>query len=282
MKYLIPMFNCVVFNDEIIKLKKGVKYKIVEMGNKCGIVFGCENEIPYAFDFEENSTNVLKVEFERNSYCFLFPHKNPNYFSTRFMFKSKEIELNLSSDLKVYLNKALICEENVENLKFSHFEIVGDICLIYFEGERNYLLVIFDDEIKFSNYYDECNCLKNEKYFMSKLNDSLNHGLICHIFDGKVETYLAYLDDDELNLKTEFVAFVFLDCVKAKNFNYCNELLCDNLKIKEKDQLEKFFPEFDYFYPLSENKFMLAKKNTLAGIYSFEIENNRISNIHCL
>ena len=49
--------------------------------------------------------------------------------------------------------------------------------------------------------------------------------------------------------------------------------------MKNKDDIKKFFPEFDWFYPLSEKKFLLAKKNTLAGIYVFEVENNEIINI---
>ena len=39
-----------------------------------------------------------------------------------------------------------------------------------------------------------------------------------------------------------------------------------------------FFDEFDDYYPVSENKVFLFKKNTLAGIYNFEINSHKISN----
>jgi hypothetical protein len=94
-----------------------------------------------------------------------------------------------------------------------------------------------------------------------------------------MEEYLVYLDDEKLNLKEEFVSFVFLDCVKAKNFKYANELLCDNLKLENEKEIEKFFPEFDYFYPAQKNSFILINKNTLAGIFEFNIHNNLILNI---
>ena len=48
---------------------------------------------------------------------------------------------------------------------------------------------------------------------------------------------------------------------------------------KEKQQIKNFFPTFDFVYPIDETTVILANKNTLAGIYEFEVENSLIKNI---
>ena len=135
------------------------------------------------------------------------------------------------------------------------------------------------NECLFSSYYDEVNIDSDERFFMCRLFDSLNHGMVCRIKEGMVEKYCVYLDDEDLLLKPCFVPIVFLDCVLASNFSYCNNLLCDKLKIKEKQQIKNFFPTFDFVYPIDETTVILANKNTLAGIYEFEVENSLIKNI---
>jgi hypothetical protein len=169
----------------------------------------------------------------------------------------------------------------VENLIYSHFEIKNDMCFIYFSGKRSFVTVIKEDEICFSNYYDECNISEDEMLFMCKLNDTLNHGLVFKIKGKETEKYLVYLDNEELNLKSEFLPFVFLDCLMAENYKYCKNLLCEEMQIDNEKKTKNFFNSFDFYYPINNHKFILINKNTLAGIYDFEIENNKISNIKC-
>ena len=90
--------------------------------------------------------------------------------------------------------------------------------------------------------------------------------------------YAFYLDDEEMNLKQSFVSLVFLDCVKAKNFSYCNRLLSEELKMKNVENIKEFFEAFDWFYPINEKTVVLINKNTLAGIYEFECKDNLIFN----
>ena len=88
-----------------------------------------------------------------------------------------------------------------------------------------------------------------------------------------------YLDEHELRLKSSFVPHVFLDCVLAKNFKYCNELLDEKIKQGKPEDIGFFFPEFNLFYSINEITFVLINKNALAGIYKFEVNNNCITNI---
>ena len=165
----------------------------------------------------------------------------------------------------------------MENLKYSHYEIDGEFCFVYFVGKRNFVAILKGDELCFADYYDECNINENEKYFMRKLHDSLNHGRVCEIKEGKQSTYLVYLDNDEMNLKSEFLPCVFLDCVQAGNIKYLKNLLCEDLCKVE--SVENFFPEFDMCFQVKEDIVILTKKNTLAGVFKFEIDNCKIVNI---
>ena len=200
---------------------------------------------------------------------------------TKIKYGASDIELSMSDKIVLSCCGDVIFEREVEQLNYSHFEVINGFCLIYFSGKRDFVIVLKDKEIIFSDYYDEYNVNENERLFMVRLFDSLNHGKVLRI-DGKdFETYLVYLDDNDLELKRDFVSHVFLDCVKAGNLKYANNLLCDNLKMEQVNLIQKFFPDFDYFYPIGQNEFVLTNKKALAGIFEFELINDKISNINC-
>ncbi len=276
MNYLISTFNCDIFDKSMVTILANVKYKIKNFEHDV-IVFPHNNSCPFVFSKRNKNNNCVKVKLGEDTYYFLFSKQSNDVFFTHFTFKSQTISITISNKIIITSNGKLICEKNVENIRFSHYEIDGDVCLIYFEGVRNFVAILKGSDLVFAEYYDECNFHKDEKFFMSKLNDSLNHGLVCHVEKSKVESYLVYLDDEELKLKEEFVPFVFLDCVKSKNFIYANSLLSDELKLDDAKQIANFIPEFDWFYPASENKFVLIKKNTLAGILDFVIDKSIVN-----
>ncbi len=270
MKYLISTFNCDIYNESIINVKAFVKYKIHDF--KKAIVFPEKNSYPFVIEDGKSCENFLIVRIGLDTYNFLFSKRNQDVFVTQFNFKSKIVSISLSNKIFIAIDGVLICEKTVETLNFSHYEIIGNICLIYFEGVRNFIVVIEKEELKFAEYCDECNTSGQEKYFMCRLYDSLNHGTVCHIKENSVETYLVYLDDESLNLKQEFIPFVFLDCIKSKNYLYANSLLSEDLKLEDAKNISNFVPEFEWFYPAGENEFILIKKNTLAGILTFDID----------
>lgn len=278
MNYLVSTFDCVIFHEHKSTIHANVKYNISEIDNHA-IIFPSNQGVPFLLDTINPNGNVLKVKSQNDIFYFLFPKGCDKTFVTQFSFGSNHVVLTLTKTLYISIDGVLICEKNVENLQYSHFEIMGDICLIYFNGPRKFISVLNKQKLEYAEYYDECNVSEKEKYFMSKCNDSLNHGYVCHIENNKCETYLVYLDNDELLLKDEFVPFVFLDCVKIKNHIYCNSLLCEGIKLDDITKFEGFFPDFDYYYPITKQKFVLIKKNTLAGICEFIVDNNQISNI---
>ena len=272
MNYLVSRCNCVCDETEIIA---GARYEITEL-QKVAIVkaFGKVYEI----DFLNTNNSVVKFSYNHNNY-FLLNLKNENEnFSCSVLNDKNIISIHISNSIKISIN-GKVYEINAQGIEYSSYEIFNKIMLIYFSGERDFVVVVKGEEIVDYSYYDECNIDNKERYFMCKLHDSLNHGKVIHIYEEKVENYLVYLDENDLCLKPEFLPCVFIDCLLAGNFKYCNNLLCESLKQKDEKNIKNFFCEFDYFVNLEQNVFAMFKKNTLAGIYKFEVDNNKIVNI---
>lgn len=279
MNYLIPLFDCVLFSGKFFELHANAKYQIELEKDEKVLVFSNDQSFQYLLDFNNSNENLLVVKHKFDLFYFLFKKNTQSSFLTSLSFNGKIINVSMFDKLMITIDGMIICEESVDNLTYSHCEIEKDYCYIYFSGKRDYMVVIKNNECVFSSYYDEVNIIGDEKFFMCKLFDSLNHGRVWHIKGKEVSNYLVYLDDEDLNLKSCFLPIVFLDCVLANNFSYCNNLLCDELKMQDKEQVKQFFPEFDFVYPINETNVVLANKNTLAGIYEFEIENCLIKNI---
>lgn len=275
MNYLISSFDCFLYSEKIFEIKKGVKYKIIDYD--FAFTFSNSDCVPFVFDLNNESDNVLKTKIKADNYFFIFSKVVKPTFTTKIKYKLKDVYINLSNKLFISIDGECIFESNVENLKFSHYEIDSEFCYIYFKGKRNFLVLIKNEELCFADYYDECNVKDNEKYFMCKQYDCLNHGKVGEVKDNKFSSYLVYLDNEEMQLKKEFVPSVFMDCIKVGNLNYAKNLLCDELK--SVNNVENFFPNFDMFFQVEEKIVALIKKNTLAGVFEFEINNNKISNI---
>lgn len=272
MNYLVSRCNCVCDEMEIVS---GARYEITELEKVSTIkAFGKVYEI----DFLNANNSVVKFSYNHDSYFLLNLEKGNDNFSCSILNEKNIISIYISSIIKISIN-GKVHEISAQGIEYSSYEIFNKIMLIYFSGERNFVVVIKGEEIVDYSYYDECNIDDKERYFMCKLHDSLNHGKVIHIFEEKVENYLVYLDENDLCLKKEFIASVFIDCLLASNFKYCNNLLCESLKQKDESNIKNFFCEFDYALNLEENVFATLKKNTLAGIYKFEVDNVSIVNI---
>ncbi len=275
MKYLISKFDCKMIGDHEVDLIKNVKYEIAEFSNFYLIL--TSGQIVY-IDLNKNE-NVQLIRCHENDYYFLFPPKIYISFCTVINFQNKEFVLTVGDNIILSQNGEVLSENKNENLTYSHYEIINNLCFVYLIGKRNFVVIFNEKEVVFANFYDEFNNSSNERFYLCKLQDCLNHGKVFHIKDKEVENYLVYLDNYDLNLKDEFVGNVFLDCLLAGNYKYCNELLSTDLKFENAENIKNFFEDFDEFYPLGDNEFILFKKNTLAGIYKFEVLNLSISNI---
>lgn len=278
MDYLISKMPCYAFNEKLIKIEQNVQYEIKDISKF--LVVGEDGFC--SFVFNKDNQSVLKVSHKSNNYYFLFPKCFSNGKVVSVRFQNNDYILSVSGELTILLDGNVLLDKVVDIITYSHYETFGKYCLIYFTGKRNFVVAIKDKKVCFAEYYDEYNFENNEHLFMCRLYDSLNHGRVFKISESKDESYLVYLDNQDMALKKDFVGAVFLDCLKAQNLKYANCLLSDEIKQENEKNIIEFFPNFDDFYFVNENEFFLLKKNTLAGIYSFEIADTKISNITSL
>lgn len=280
------MFSCVLSClNETKKLLPNVFYEISKVRNEETFVFGLTNEIPLCVNFYEllnftnTNPNIEKVTIEGDTFIFLKPLKILSSDFVCLKNGNDHIDILLDNKIKIKVNNEIVFEKFlITEIAFSHLEKKSNYEILYFTGVRNFVVILQNGKVQFADYYDEINIEKEDRYFMCRKNDILNHGEVASLKDGKFEKYLVYLDDYELKMKNEFVFVVFLDCFLCGNLKYCNKLLCDEIKQTDEKAIKKFFNEFDMFVPYKDVAFTF-KKNTLSGVYKFNVKNNKIENI---
>ena len=276
-------FSCTVVGNKYIHLEDNVRYEIKNLDDEYNLVFGDNGELTKCVnlknDFSQSSEYILKFNYKNDTFIILYPQLLQA--STLDMIKAlgKNYIISLSNTLNISVEGENILDCNVQKITYSHYEVRGDYIIFYFKGIRNYVVIVKDKEICCADYYDEINVSENEIYFMSRLFDSINHGRVYLIKDKKFDTYLIYLDEEDMNLKNEFVVCVFLDALLAKNFNYCNAMLSQDIRQTEAKDIIDFFPKFDDYFPINSRAVALIEKNTLAGIFEFQTINDKIENI---
>ncbi len=284
MVYLFSSYHCVISGKCKVEIFPFVKYEVTGVENEISVVTPfCENG-SFAVNFYDllnkcvKCKNVQVATVGNDRYIFILKTPSPCTQCINFLWGKKNVCVTVADEVCVVVDGEVWGSFACTSVEYDCFEIVGDNCLIYFAGKRKFLCVLGQSKVEWANYYDEQNLNETEKYFMGKQFDFLAHGKVCHIKDNTVETYSAYTDNSDLNLCEEFVPFVFLDCVIASNFSYCKNLLCDDLKNDDIDYVA-YFGQIDFYLCLSYNVFAAFKKNTLTGIYKFEVDTNVVTNI---
>lgn len=284
MKYLISNFPCQIVGKESFRLVENLKYELQDIDDSFYTVFGENQELPICLNFKDlctnkSNANILCFDYGCDDYTILFSRAIlPNSVNI-LKLQNSELVISLSGELTISIDSECILQTNVEKLNFSHYEMWEDFCIIFFEGKRNYLVIIKDKQICCADYYDEVNKEEKEIYFMKRLYDSLNHGKVYMLKDKTFDSYLIYLDDEDMNLNSEFTMVVFLDALMAGNFEYCNRLLSEDIRQEDASKIVDFFPKFDDYIPLANNSVAMIEKNTLASIFKFDIVDSKIENI---
>ncbi len=279
MIYLVSKFHCTLVSSKNIDIIPNVKYQINSDIQPC-LVVGYDNEIPFIFELNSrDNANISRFKVDKDTLIILNAKKYLTPYIDRIQFGKKEYIITLTHELKISCDGKVLLNSEVNDIEYSHYETVGEYLIIYFKGKRKYVAVIKDKELVFSNYYDEINIDGEDRFFMCRLYDSLNHGRVYSITQSKFESYLIYLDNDELNLKEELATIIFLDCIICGNLKYANMLLHESIRQDDASKISQFFPEFDTFYTLEKDKIVLIKKDTLVGICKFELNHGKITNI---
>ena len=285
MIYLVSSFPCVIAGEEKFKIDKSVRYCVENVDNTPQIVYPMDNSLPFSISFNDILNNIphenaTTVEIHHNQYIFLNPNTYLTPTCTQFKCLNNDINITISRSLLIQINGESLLNENLQtDIVYSHFEVVGEFCIIFFEGKRNYFVIIEGKTFKCADYFDEINSEKDELYFLTRAFDSLNHGKVRHIKNKTYEEYAVYLDSEQVNIDINFIPIVFLDCLRVGNFNFCNSMLSDSIKQEDSKNIKTFFPEFDDYYPIEDNIVILFKKNAPQGKFKFELNLEKIENI---
>ncbi|MBR1988495.1 MAG: hypothetical protein IKA36_05615 [Clostridia bacterium] len=282
MIYFISEHDCVIIEEDYIDIKANVKYELNEIKNKYSTIINKESgkmisinfyEIIFLNKFDKN-INICK--YRNDMFCFLNCFVEKYYFS-HFIYEDC---LSLEVDQKIVVrykgNEESIKYEN--QIHFSHTERFDKIVAVFFEGKKNFIIILDESKLLYAGYYDEIDMKERELTLLKKLNDSINHGRVVKIEKGKFETFLIYLDNNDMNLKEDFCMHVFLDCVKAGNYKYLKNLLNDNIN-SQVENIKLFFQDMDTFFPIDRNHSVVIKKDAQMDIFEFSIFENKISNI---
>ena len=259
-------------------IEKNIPYQFSE--KITSLVVG-KNILPFILDVPtcNKTENLQKISINGDNFYILFPTVVFEIKQLTLKIKNDFISINLGEFLTIYINGSKIFEIRNENLEFDNFEENGIYTYLFFKGKRNCFVLIKNSQLVFGDYYVEFNEKDGKRIFMNRCLDILNHGKVYSIEKEKTESYLIYLDNYSLDLKTEFVGALMLDCIKNGNYKYANQLLKQEMRLKDEKKLTDFFANFDDFISLDNNTYILINKSTIVGAYKFEIENCEILNI---
>lgn len=184
------------------------------------------------------------------------------------------IETTNFIELKNNFFAVLVLKENNEGVVFV-FDADNKLVL---EKSAN-KIEITDDGFQILQIFNDVT--KNGLVNKYKINETLE----------MMEEYAVYLKDGpkEINNK-RIVPIAFLQCIKAKNFEYAKTFLSLDLEQKvTEDNLSAYFGEWNeictnYLNKNTFNQFALiyGEENKFAKIFNFKIENDLITNIEQL
>ena len=167
MKYFVPLFDGVIYGEKPQQFFRGCKY-LIKDASKAEIIFNTKNNSCSVLNFNSLNENVLKVQSGADDFYFLFETNRSCGEVVEVDFKNRRFIISLLGGIKITENGQWICDINVDKVKFSHYEEIENLLILYFTGVREFVVVIKETEVEYFGYIDECNITDNEKYFLEK------------------------------------------------------------------------------------------------------------------
>ena len=258
-------------------------------------VFHCK------FDFEDenyisNCENIKAYKLNQNLYYVKIFSKNTQNFAKKVKKTAKNgIFFNIFSN-------GLIEIETETEVKYSNnfnfdvadadvVELKNDCFAVKLFGINKEKSVVFDNDFKNMLLFDSAILESTETGFkvLTNLFDIAKHGLV-EVFEiedniQKVDEYSVYLEGKPcLDFNQKVLPIFFLQCIKANDFREAKNCLSFELNSKSKpEHLKAFFGDFADIL-IFEDEVYLAYSNFGGNSYttkkySFEVANNKISNI---
>ena len=162
----------------------------------------------------------------------------------------------------------------------------GNNIIFTFSGEKNYVLVQNNNEILFSDFYDQIKITNKGIEILSNINDIAKHSVYTKIENKNVSRKTVYsLGRPRLTQCEKIIPLAFLQALKVENYKLCCHYLSPSLKeIATLDSLKSYFGEFSHLEPNfndgnSYALFYKEKEKITNKVFTFIITNNKISKI---
>ena len=266
-----------------------------------------ENEF-LEMEMEENFlVKIFPVGKKRDCYSLAYAMRVCDFKHINF----GDFELLLIKERLIGLKDYLLLEYENEKCKFELHSFPHRICVKYagknynfdikeelveYKFENNYLLAkseekmhlcIFHKQTKTFSYFCASDIEVNQNKIISTdiLNDIAKH---CEkkIFSFDSSNYtlesseLFYIKGEpKLTYNQELIPLAFLEAVKCADYKLARKYLFEPLKARLTDNhLKAFFKDIENIIPV-DDKFAILDSFDNYEIYTFEFENNLISNI---
>lgn len=254
-------FNIMILNnDKFIEINKNCK--ILKLDEDKYLITLKKNEIFKPTKFKTILTgNDIEIFIYENTKTSFFL-KNKNYYNN-------------------YSSKVLLDNFNLIELK-DYYLIVSNL-----QDKKN--LIVFNKKLeicldKFISKYEFEN---NELKILSLFNDVYQTGKV-EIYDlnnnlSLVEEYFIYENNNNTKFNDNLISYVFMENIKNKNYKIARNLLSDFLSSKiNDDELSSYFGDIEKIEIYPDNfKKIISTNNKETKVFSFTIENNKITNIDC-
>ena len=159
---------------------------------------------------------LMTFHYRGDDYIFLYPFSSRESVVSLAKCFNKDLLISLSRELVLSYEGNEIFRQEVRPLEYSTREELGEYCILYFEGERKFAVILQSDIVLMADYYDEINIDGKERFFMTRIRDEFTHGKVCCIKDGKFDLYLISLDEVRMNADRKRVVLAFRDALKVR------------------------------------------------------------------
>ena len=253
-------YNLIILDNEA--LQKINKYcKITKIEEEKYLIYLNKCEINKSTEFKTILTgNDIEIFiYENNKTSFFI--KNKNYYN------------NYSSSL-------LLDNFKLEELK-DYYIIHSNVY-----NKLNFILINKKLEICLEKLITKYEINNNKLELLTLFNDVYQTGKV-EIYDlnnlNLIDEYFVYENTNNTKFNENLISYVFMENIKNKNFKIARTLLSDFLSSKiSDDELASYFGNINFIdvYPENYKKIICFNDNE-SKIFSFTIENNKITNIDC-
>lgn len=253
-------YNLIILNSE--NFKKVNKFcKITEIEDEKYLIYLKKCDISKSTKFKTilTGSDIEIFIYENDKTSFFI--KNNNYYN------------NYSSSL-------LLDNFKLEELK-DYYIIYSNI-----NNKLNFILINKKLEICFEKLITKYEINNNKLELLTLFNDVYQTGKV-EVYDlnnlNLLDDYFVYENANNTKFNENLISYIFMENIKNKNFKIARTLLSDFLSSKISDEdLKSYFGNIDFIdvYPENYKKIICFSDNT-SKIFTFTIENNKITNIDC-